>query len=155
MKANSLSPQRRSIRLPGYDYAQPGAYFVTVVAAGRECLFGNVENGNVSLGKLGQAAEQQWPRLPRRFPNLELDAFVVMPNHVHGIIILHGRGTAGTGQDMDDVTLGRAPTEAFQGLCRARSRPLSVPTRQQLPIGLASSLASRMRPPGSAITLST
>ncbi len=105
---------RRSVRLSGYDYAQPGAYYVTIVAAGRASLFGRVENGDMKVNKLGLIAERQWARLPQRFPGLELGAYVVMPNHLHGILIIHeGRGTAGNRADSDDASYRRAPTEAF------------------------------------------
>ncbi len=100
---------RRSVRLPGYDYAQPGAYFVTVVAAGRQCLFGRVENQDMILSDLGRVAEQQWARLPKRFPGLELGVFIVMPNHLHGILIIRdGRGTAGNRADSDNASYRRA-----------------------------------------------
>ncbi len=116
---------RRSIRLPGYDYARPGAFFVTVVTAGRRCLFGQIVDGEMQLSALGQIARQQWLRLPARFACLELEAFVVMPNHVHGIIILHDRG-GGTAGDLDDNDIQiprRAPTEAF-----GKPVPHSIPT---------------------------
>jgi REP element-mobilizing transposase RayT len=110
--------------LAGYDYGQPGAYFVTMVAAGRRCLFGEVANQEMNLGDFGRIVEQQWARLPRRFPNLELGAFVVMPNHVHGILIIHGRrGTAGNLVDSDDASYRRAPTEGF-----GKPVPGSIPT---------------------------
>jgi len=87
---------RRSIRLPDYDYSQPGAYYVTIVAWHRECLFGEVVNGEMRLNKFGLVAKQQWEKLPDRFPNIGLGAYVVMPNHTHGIIVIKiGRGTAG------------------------------------------------------------
>ncbi len=115
---------RHSIRLPGYDYTQPGAYFVTIVAAGRQCLFGEAENQEMSLSRLGQIAEQQWIRLPKRFPALELGAFVVMPNHLHGILVIHeGRGTAGNWAYSDDASYRRAPTEGF-----GKPVPDSIPT---------------------------
>src|SRR6266540_3617173 len=86
---------RRSIRLPEYDYTQAGAYFVTIVVWQREYLFGDIVDGEMKLNKFGLVAKQQWDKLPQRFPNIELDAFMIMPNHVHGIIvILAGRGTA-------------------------------------------------------------
>ncbi|MBI3247011.1 MAG: transposase [Deltaproteobacteria bacterium] len=89
---------RRTIRLKGYDYAQAGAYFVTICAYQRTCLFGHVENGTVMLSQYGHLAEQCWKVLSRDFPRVELDVFVVMPNHLHGIIILTGRHTAGRGE---------------------------------------------------------
>jgi REP-associated tyrosine transposase len=71
---------RRSIRMPGYDYARPGAYFVTLCTQGGECLFDDPV--------IRRVAEALWQELPRHFPGLSLDAWVVMPNHFHGIAIL-------------------------------------------------------------------
>ena len=81
---------RRSIRLKDYDYSQLGAYFVTLVTQDRSCLFGDVVDGAVQLNDAGRMVEAVWDDLPRRFPGIDLDAFVVMPNHVHGIIVIVG-----------------------------------------------------------------
>ena len=86
---------RRSIRLPGYDYTQPGAYFVTFVAHDRECLFGDVVDGVMRLNAFGEIVREEWFRtaVVRPYVMLDPDEFVVMPNHVHGIIwITGGRG---------------------------------------------------------------
>ncbi len=80
--------RRRSIRLPGWDYSTPGAYFVTICIEGRECILGEVRDGAMILSPYGQVVEEHWRRLPRFFPRIELDAFVVMPNHVHGVIVI-------------------------------------------------------------------
>ena len=82
-----MSGQRKSIRLTGYDYASDGAYCVTVCTHATQSLFGDVLNGVMSLNDAGQMVEQVWNDLPRRFARADLDAFVVMPNHVHGIIL--------------------------------------------------------------------
>ena len=82
--------RRHSIRLKGYDYSQPGAYFVTIVTQDRLCLFGDVVGGTVRLNGAGRLAQAAWERLPCRFPGIDLDAFVVMPNHIHGIIAING-----------------------------------------------------------------
>ncbi len=79
---------RRSIRLKGYDYSQAGAYCVTIVTRDRACLFGQVVDGEMRLNELGGIAAWTWCDLPNHVPNVELDAFVVMPNHVHGIIAI-------------------------------------------------------------------
>ena len=79
---------RRSVRLKGHDYAQPGAYFVTVCTYQRECLFGHVVNGEMRLNDAGEIARRCWEDIPDHFPLVELDAFVIMPNHVHGIILI-------------------------------------------------------------------
>ncbi|MDP2954442.1 MAG: transposase [Chloroflexota bacterium] len=80
--------RRRSIRLQGYDYSQPGAYFVTIVTRDRECLFGEIVEGAVSLSPYGAIVQECWAELPHHFAHVELDASVAMPNHVHGIIVL-------------------------------------------------------------------
>lgn len=79
---------RRSIRLKGHDYSQPGAYFVTVCTQDRACLFGEVTDGEMRLNPAGQLVERGWCAIPDHFPLARLDSFVVMPNHVHGIIVL-------------------------------------------------------------------
>jgi len=83
---------RRSIRLKGYDYTQPGAYFVTICTQDRACLFGEVVNGEMRRNAAGQMVLEVWNELPRYYRGVDIDAFVVMPNHVHGIIILVGAG---------------------------------------------------------------
>jgi len=79
---------RRSIRLKGYDYRQAGAYFVTLVTQNRACLFGEVVDGEMRLNEYGQIAWEEWFRSAeiRREIRLYPDEFVVMPNHIHGIV---------------------------------------------------------------------
>ncbi len=79
---------RRSVRLKGYDYTQEGAYFVTICTVLREPLFGNIENGAMFLSPFGEIALAEWLQTAHNRPYVELDAFVVMPNHVHGIIAI-------------------------------------------------------------------
>ncbi len=88
MKYGPARHHRRSIRLKGYDYAQAGAYFVTIVTQDRACLFGEVVDGEMRLNDGGRIADQCWLDIPSHFPQVELDTFVVMPNHVHGIIVI-------------------------------------------------------------------
>jgi len=87
--------RRRSIRLKGYDYTRPGAYFVTVCTHRREMLFGEVVNGVMQLNAFGEIVWKCWDEIPTHFPNVELDAFIVMPNHVHGIIVIVADGMVG------------------------------------------------------------
>lgn len=77
---------RRSIRLKGYDYSSEGAYYVTIVVQGRECLFGEIIDGEMYLNEYGEIVQKWWHEIPNHFPNVVLGAFVIMPNHVHGII---------------------------------------------------------------------
>ena len=85
---DSFSPQRRSIRLSDYDYTQKGAYFVTVCTLNRECVLGEIVDDEMQINAAGLLVAQTWDRLSLRFPSIELDALVVMPNHVHGIVVL-------------------------------------------------------------------
>lgn len=107
---------RRSIRLKGYDYAQAGAYFVTLVTQGRECVFGEMVDGEMRLNEYGRIAADEWERTPVIRAEIELDAWVVMPNHIHGIIVIN---PAVVGAD------GRPPLPA---VVRADGRPPRPPT---------------------------
>ena len=80
--------RRRSPRLPGYDYGAVGAYFVTVCVQDGRCLFGNIVDGVMRPNDAGRMAECCWLDIPAHFPRVEVDVFVVMPNHVHGILCI-------------------------------------------------------------------
>ena len=92
MKYNPEIHNRKSIRLKGYDYSQPGAYYVTICVGGRECVFGHVGVQNfeprVCLSELGKIADDCWQEIPEHFPNVRLDEYIIMPNHVHGILCI-------------------------------------------------------------------
>jgi len=88
MKLNPDRHHRRSIRLRGYDYLQSGAYFVTVCTKDRECLFGEVMDGEMRWNEAGRIVQTTWAELPSHYPGVQIDEFVVMPNHVHGIVVL-------------------------------------------------------------------
>jgi REP element-mobilizing transposase RayT len=77
-----------SKRLSGYDYSQPGFYFVTICIQQHRLVFGTIENGQLYLKRPGQIAESVWVTLPGRYAHVKLDAYVFMPNHMHGIIEL-------------------------------------------------------------------
>jgi len=79
---------RHSTRLKGYDYALPGAYFVTVCTYQREYLLGRIESGRIVLSDAGEMVQRCWENTAHHFPFVELDAFVIMPNHVHGVIAI-------------------------------------------------------------------
>ena len=89
---DKISHNRRSVRLKTYDYSQPGAYFVTICAYNRECLFSEIKDGILILNKYGEIAKDEWERTGRIRPNIVIDHFVIMPNHLHGIIIIDGVG---------------------------------------------------------------
>ena len=88
MKYDPQLHHRRSIRLKGYDYSSAGAYFVTVCTNNRECLFGDIREGKMVLNECGEIVSLKWKNIPAHFGNVELDEFVIMPNHIHGIIII-------------------------------------------------------------------
>jgi REP element-mobilizing transposase RayT len=88
MKFDPSQRHRRSIRLKGYDYTQPGAYFVTLVTADRACLFGEILEGEIWPNPIGKIVEKCWYDLERHFPTISLDEFILMPNHLHGIICM-------------------------------------------------------------------
>ena len=93
---------RRSIRLDDYNYSRPGAYFVTICTRDKQCLFGRVMGEAMQLNAVGRAAEKSWQEIPSHFPHVVLDEFVVMPNHVHGILMIVGPdGTLQIGIDED------------------------------------------------------
>jgi putative transposase len=104
--------RRRSLRLKGYDYRQAGAYFVTICTQGRECLFGEVVDGQMQLNTLGEIVHRTWNDLPNHVAGMGLDEFVVMPNHVHGIIVMAdesvvGAGSVGAGSEPAPTTTKR------------------------------------------------
>lgn len=76
---------RRSIRLQNYDYSQSGFYFITICTEDRACILGEIIQGEMVLNELGAIVQKAWDT-PSNYPNVEMDAFVVMPNHVHGIV---------------------------------------------------------------------
>ena len=88
MKFDPQRHHRRSIRLKGYDYTRAGAYFVTICTQDRACLFGNVYEGAMHWNAAGNMIQDEWDALPDRFPTLDLDTCIVMPNHLHGILVL-------------------------------------------------------------------
>jgi putative transposase len=92
MKFDPQKHNRRSIRLKGYDYAQCGAYFITLVTSQRDFLFGEILHGVMQLKSIGEIIQTEWQNLPSHFHNIRLDAFIVMPNHLHGIIIIESVG---------------------------------------------------------------
>jgi REP element-mobilizing transposase RayT len=132
----SDSRHRHSIRLQNYDYSQAGAYFVTVCAQDRKCLFGDIANGEMALNDYGLAVQDEWMKTAEIRSEIQLGEFVVMPNHFHGILIVGDaprRGTACRALVDDEVrhegmvrqegTARRAPTERF-----GQPIPGSLPT---------------------------
>lgn len=89
MKDRPRTHRRRSIRLQGYDYTQAGAYFITICTQDRACLFGDIVDGEMRLNPFGHIVLEEWQRTALVRPHVTLDAFVIMPNHIHGIIVIN------------------------------------------------------------------
>ena len=106
---DSNQTSRRPLRLKEYDYSQAGAYFVTVCAKHRKILFGNIVGHGMRLNPFGLVVKECWRDLPRHYHFLELDAFVVMPNHIHGILVITENPNVGAG-------LKPAPTDKHHAL---------------------------------------
>jgi REP element-mobilizing transposase RayT len=85
-----VSPHRKQLRLHGYDYAFPGAYFVTICSAGKHPVLGSVSGKRIVLSPAGEIVRSEWIALAERFPRTVLDEFVIMPNHLHGVLAFVG-----------------------------------------------------------------
>ena len=109
MRFDPEKHRRRSIRLRDYDYGQKGAYFVTVCTHNREIIFGDIVDSQMQLNDAGRFVEQRWLDIPNHFPHAELDAFVVMPNHLHGIILITDTVGANNHSPLQDVVLAVQP----------------------------------------------
>jgi putative transposase len=121
---------RRSIRLHGYEYSRAGAYFITVCTRGRQCILGDVVDGEMSLNKAGRAVQAAWRDLPNHYPHIELDAFVVMPNHVHAIIVLvdeTGHADVGAGFSLNGTGRSSQAPQRCQGDSVCVGKPAPTP----------------------------
>lgn len=123
-------PRRKCVRLRDYDYSRAGAYFITICVEGKHCIFGCVDKAEMNLSPIGNICADRCLRIHDRFPGVEVDCFVVMPNHMHAIIILpdlteypnlhnHRRGAAtgsaidgipSPGYDADSIRRGAVPS---------------------------------------------
>lgn len=115
---------RQSIRLDGYDYSQPGAYFVTLCVQDRVCLLGDVVDGRMRLNRFGRVAAGRWRWLERRYAHVRHGAWEVMPNHLHGIVVL-------TPDDDRDRSPRAARDRCGDGDRRGGSR--TAPTHESTP----------------------
>jgi len=82
---------RKSIRLQEYDYGQAGAYYITICTYDKKCIFGTITDGQMLLSEFGQIMEDCWKTIPKHFDFVLLDVYSIMPNHLHGILIIVGR----------------------------------------------------------------
>jgi REP element-mobilizing transposase RayT len=110
------TPQRKGIRYDGYDYRRSGAYFVTICATKGQSIFGKVIDGMISQSPLGEIAHHCWTELPTHFSYIALDSFVIMPNHVHGLLWLHPLSTQVGTVSVQIDTDAAARTDAIHGV---------------------------------------
>jgi len=96
MEFDPKEHHRRSVRLKEYDYSQAGAYFVTIVTWQRECLFGEIEQGKMVLNEIGEVVREEWERTAMVRHNVKLGEYVIMPNHVHGVLVFVDDGVGAT-----------------------------------------------------------
>jgi putative transposase len=134
MKYDTQKHRRRSIRLPGYDYARRGRYFVTICICDKENLFGKISNGLMEMNEYGRIAHEEWLKTEELRSNLRLDRFVVMPNHIHGIVIITSHTNS---KGKNDICRGAAR-------CAPTGEPSGKPT--------AGSLSAIVRAFKSAVT---
>jgi len=131
MTYNPEIHHRRSIRLTDYDYSLTGAYFMTVCAWKKEYLFGEIRDGEMRLNECGEIVAKCWDDLPNHYDHAQLDEFVIMPNHVHGIIVLNvGAGLKPA--RFDEPALSDEPTR-FDQLARSDAQRAGfkpAPTKQ-------------------------
>jgi REP element-mobilizing transposase RayT len=116
-------PVRKRARLPGYDYASPGAYFITVCTHQRHSLFGEIVGGPMCLNAFGAPVQAAWLEIPRHFPEVEIGALVVMPNHLHAIVILNA-SVGAKHPDLSDAS--PLPAPSWPRGTQARSIPAIV-----------------------------
>ncbi|MBZ0252356.1 MAG: transposase [Candidatus Methylomirabilis sp.] len=116
-------PGRRSIRLPAYDYASPGAYFVTVCVEGRACILAGVEDARAAPTELGAMVEETWRNVMAGAEGVASDAFVVMPNHVHGIVVIE-RDASGVSLSALLRRFKSFTTAAYRRMTEAGGRPI-------------------------------
>ena len=108
-----MDKKRKSLRLADYDYSSEGYYFITICCKDRENYFGTISSGKMMLSEIGKKASDFWQEIPSHFYHVKLDAFIIMPNHIHGIIIIKypGKGAC------HGMTPQQSPNENPAGTC--------------------------------------
>jgi putative transposase len=137
MPYDPLSHHRRSIRLPGYDYTAPGAYFITIATHNRQTIFGEIIDGVIQLNTCGEIARDEWVKTAAIRREIALDEFAIMPNHMHGIIVIDGvrRDTASP--------------------CPHGDQPIRIPTIEHFSKPVIGSIPTIIRAYKSAVTIHT
>ncbi len=111
---------RNSIRIPRYDYSQAGYYYITICTEKHEDLFGVIENSQIILSDLGIIVKECWEDIPNHFPNISLDQWIIMPNHLHGILVISSKDalTPVGVQDLEPLQSGDCSYHRFQHISK-------------------------------------
>jgi hypothetical protein len=147
--------RRHATRLRAFNYASAGAYFVTVCTRNKEPTLGEILGQTPRLSRAGEIVSACWREIPVHFPGVELDVFVVMPNHIHGVLFITTVGATHTCPDRRYWV--RRPYEPFTllGLKLALCPPSSVPSSRRQPVVSTRFVAPQGRPSGNAVSTIT
>ena len=146
MAYNSNIHHRRSIRLKGYDYSRAGLYFITICCDERLCRFGKIETGKMILNEYGMIAYNEWSKLPERFPNFELDVFQIMPNHIHGIIMMTDVGATLAVAQNEFTPTEKGQPQGIAPTIAPTVSPTISPIENGQPQGIAPTIAATISP---------
>ncbi len=133
MVFNPKKHNRCSIRLKGYDYTEPGAYFITICTSKREHLFGHIQDEKMHLNRYGEVVQFNWNNLPKIYPHVQLNEFIIMPDHIHGIIMLKNDPVgAGTLRERLSAkrTLREQRTLTIESLTKNPYKPAPTPQKR-------------------------
>src|SRR5271168_970252 len=149
MPTPSDLPNRKTLRLKGYDYSHAGAYFVTICTANKKPLLGSIVDGHVTLSPAGEIVRAVWNALPSRFPRLLLDEFVIMPNHFHAVLAFVGEGLAPPAATIAKLA-PPAATIAKLAPPAATITKLAPPAATIAKLAPPAATITKLAPPGSA-----
>ncbi|MDQ2905971.1 MAG: transposase [Chloroflexota bacterium] len=124
MKHHQKLPDRHSVCLPHYNYSQADFYFITICTHERQCTLGEIAHKEMYLSAAGNIVQSIWTTLPKRFPGIKLDDYVIMPNHIHGILVLTKIPAV---SDLDGLTHDEYPLHATRGISITSDEPISFP----------------------------
>jgi putative transposase len=105
MEPYDAEKARRSIRLSGFDYSRIGMYFLTICASRQRCILGTVHGSEIVLSRIGEIVETCWTEIPRHFPNVTIETYFVMPNHLHGKLTIDSQLSNADPQDKPKATM--------------------------------------------------
>ncbi len=126
MPYNRFKNHRKSPRLRGWDYYRPGAYFVTINVKGGVCFLGEIKKRTMELSEIGKKVDSALVKLTQYFPNLHLDEYVVMPNHIHAIMFLMQRATTGRDDIDQAINTERSKKAEYYSKITPKKGSLSV-----------------------------